>query len=92
MWRDCDFWCAEDRTLDQVLPTGRGVISFASCESGLPNCIEVAVLVARDRFMSRVEKVAAPCENGDDNGGGCEDGSLGGDDWKGEGERWSRRW
>lgn len=69
-------------------------MSFASCDNGLPNCIDGAVLVARDTFMSRVEKVAAPWENGDDNGSGRDSSSssLGGDDWNGEGDRWSMRW
>lgn len=66
IWSDCDFWWADDRALDHVLGVGRGVISLASCESGLPNCIDGAVLVAKDTFMSRVEKVVEPCEKGED--------------------------
>ena len=68
---------------------------MASCESGLPNCMDAAVLVARDTFMSRVEKVAPTSEKGEDNVLGCEEGtgSAGGVDWNGDGDRWlTRRW
>ena len=53
-------------------------MSVASCDSGLPNCMDAAVLVANERFMSRVEKVAGPCENGEGNGLSCCDGGSGG--------------
>ena len=61
-------WCADDRALDQLFCSGRGVRSFANCDSGLPICIEAAVLVANETFMSRVEKVKdeLSSENGDE--------------------------
>lgn len=61
------------------------MISLVSCDSGLPSCIVVAVLVASERFMSRVEKVVDPCEKGEDRGccgteddDACDGGSSGG--------------
>lgn len=53
--------------------------------------MEAAVLVAKDTFMSRVEKLVISCENGEDSTAG-RDSSGGGDDWNGEGERCIRRW
>ena len=43
---------------------------FANCDRGLPICIEIAVLVASETFMSLVEKVKeeVSCVNGDDRG------------------------
>lgn len=62
--------------------------------------MDAAVLVAKDTFMSRVEK-AAPCsekgekgEKGEDNLEGCEEdkqASAGGVDWNGDGDRWLTR-
>ena len=69
---------------------------FANCDRGLPICIEVAVLVASETFMSLVENVKeeVSCVNGDDrgcdgNGGGTNSSAFsdGGDDCKGEGDR-----
>jgi hypothetical protein len=34
----------------------------------LPICIDVAVLVARETFMSRVENILEPCEKGEESG------------------------
>jgi hypothetical protein len=42
--------------LVQLLCGGRGVMLFANCDRGLPICMDAAVLVARETFMSRVEK------------------------------------
>jgi hypothetical protein len=98
MWRDCDFWWADDRALDQVLAAGRGV-GLANFERGLPVCIDAAVLVAKETFMSRVENMLGPCEKGeesDDIGWGWDEDededSFGGEDCKGEGDRRRRRW
>jgi hypothetical protein len=68
-------------------------VPLASCDKGLPICIDVAVLVAKETFMSRVENMLGPCEKGDDSGRACvEDSSFGGEDWKGEGDLRRRRW
>jgi hypothetical protein len=89
IWRDCDFWCAEARALAQSLLGSCGVASLVSCDSGLPNCIDEAVLVANDTFISRVEKLGASLGKGDESRRAEEASSLscGGDDWKGEGDR-----
>jgi hypothetical protein len=41
---------------------------FANCDRGFPICIEAAVLVASETFMSLVENVKeeVSCVNGDD--------------------------
>jgi hypothetical protein len=69
-WSDCDFWCADERAFDQLLWSGLGVKLFANCDKGLPICIEVAVLVASETFMSLVEnaKEEVSCVKGDDRG------------------------
>jgi hypothetical protein len=89
--RDCDFWCAEARIWALSISVDRGVWLFANRDNGLPACIDGAVLVASEMFMSRVEKLVVGCENGEDSAAGRED-SGGGDDWKGEGERCIKRW
>jgi len=43
-----------------------GVVSVASCANGLPNCMEDAVLVVSDTFISRVEKMDTSFEKGED--------------------------
>ena len=90
MCRDCDFWCADARMLARS-SAGGGLKPLVNCDSGFPACIVVAVLVASETFMSRVEKLDAPCENGEESLLGREDGGSSGEDCNGEGERRRRR-
>ena len=69
---DWDFWCADDRMLDQVCSEARGAGSLASCANGFPNCIEGAVLVAKETFISRVEKLGASSGKGDESPVDCD--------------------